>query len=424
MLTFLQLSDIHFRGKTTVGDDGVALDYGFREQLLADAQVAGEQAGGISGVMICGDIAQSGFTSEFGQASEWLANLCAAIGVDPWLVWVVPGNHDLEQKRIGESQWREREALRSCAAQSLDALLEEIVEDPARREMLTEPLYNYLEFASGYDCMFGPEPFWTDLLELDSERLELRGINSALICGPGDHARERPMVIGRNQASVTTAPGTVHYTLCHHPGEWLLDPPETGRLFDERVHIRVTGHVHIRGVETTALGIYLRAGAVAPRPGPEGVFIDPCIPRYDLVSLRTREVDSARHLEIIIRGRRWSEAEGWQPDRDPLGTVARRYRLGAAAGAVEIEIEPGLHAEALRRPERELRYRLSLLQAYDRNTCAQQIGIPPDTLAAAAAHQQVAEIMAWAKEHNQLPALSSEVFAAAQIPDPPESPFQ
>jgi len=423
MLTFLQLSDIHFRGGGAVGSDGQSLDYNLREQLITDARAAAEEAGGVSAILICGDIADSGVGSEFGQAIEWLQNLCAAIGVDPWLVWVVPGNHDLDQTRIGEEQWTQRHKLRECAPTDVDALFEAIVADADRYETITEPLHNYLEFASTYTCDFGPAPFWTDRLELQERALELRGINSALICGPGDHFETSRMVIGDRQASVITSPSTVHYTLCHHPDTWLLDRLEVDRLFDERVQFRVTGHVHVREVKMTPLGVHLCAGAVSPRRGSTGSFIPPCIPRYDVVSLRTVDIESAPHLEIIVRGRLWSESDGWHADLEPLGAVARRYRLGEADTGVDIPVEAGASAVKVVRPLRELRYRLARLQAYDRDQCAQQIGVPPDVVTGAPLHRRVAEIFAWAENHGQLGALWDAVFVTAQVVDPPESPF-
>jgi hypothetical protein len=232
------------------------------------------------------------------------------------------------------------------------------------------------------------------------------------------------MVIGDRQATVTSSVDTVHYTLCHHPKEWLIDRPEVDRLFDDQVHIRVTGHVHIRDLKTTGLGVHVCAGAVSPERGAAGTFVAPCVPRYELVSLRTIDVESAAHLEIIVRGRLWSESEGWHADPAPLGSVARRYALGDPGPGVDIPVELGAQAVEILRPLRELRYRLARLQAYDRDQCAQQIGVPLDMVVGAPSHRQVEEIFAWAETRGRLGALWDVVFVAAQIAAPPASPFR
>ncbi len=301
MLTFLQLSDIHFRG-SAVGLDGQSLDYDFREQLIEDARTIIDEIGGVSGVLVCGDIADTGAGSEFGQAIEWLQNLCAAIGVNPWLVWVVPGNHDLDRARIGQLQWELRHELRACDPADLDQVFERILANPEQNEALLEPLQNYIEFASAYNCAFGPDPFWVESLDLKSHQLELRGLNSALICGPTDHHEGDRMVIGDRQATVDSSLNTVHYTLCHHPASWLLDQDEVEECFDLRVHFRVTGHLHVRGLRYTPAGVHLAAGAVSPERDPEHGFTSPCIPRYELVSFRTVEIEEASALRSSSAG--------------------------------------------------------------------------------------------------------------------------
>lgn len=425
MLTFLQLSDIHFRGGDVVDRYGNPLDYDFRERLVADARRVAAELGGVSGLLICGDIANSGVGSEFGQASEWLQNLCAALDVDPWLVWVVPGNHDLDRSRIGETQLRHREQLRGCDPKDLNDTFESIIDNPADTESLLEPLENYLEFATAYNCAFGSDLFWTERLELNTEsRLELRGLNSSLLCGKGDHHTKKPMVIGDRQSTVTVEDGTVHYTLCHHPHTWLRDGTHVDDLFDQRVHVRVTGHLHDRRLRSSSRGIHLEAGAVSPERNAQRRFTEPCIPRYEVISLRTIEEEEVLHLDLVIRGRLWSEEGGWKADPGPTGTFARRYRLDRADPGTTIDPNLGTTASEVSRPLLELRYRLARLQPYDRNQCAQRIGAPLDAILRLPAHRRVGEIFSWAELNNRLADLWDEVMAAAQIPNPPANPLR
>jgi hypothetical protein len=425
MLTFLQLSDIHFRGDDLIDRYGNPLDYDFRERLVADARRAATELGGVSGVLICGDVADSGVGSEFGQASEWLQNLCAALDVDPWLVWVVPGNHDLDRKRIGDPQLSHRERLRGCDPDDLNDTFERILASPANSESLLEPLENYLEFATAFNCAFGPDLFWTERLDLDAEsRLELRGLNSSLLCGKGDHHTNNPMVIGDRQSTVAVQDGAIHYTLCHHPHTWLRDGDHVDDLFDQRVHVRVTGHLHDRRLRSSSRGVHLEAGAVSPERDARRRFTEPCIPRYELISLRTVEADEVLHLDLVVRGRLWSEEGGWKADLGPEGTFARRYRLDRADPGTAIDPDLGATASGISRPLLELRYRLARLQPYDRNQCAQRIGAPLDDILRLPVHRRVGEIFSWAELNNRIADLWDEVMVAAQIPDLPANPLR
>jgi excisionase family DNA binding protein len=158
MLRFLQISDIHFRGGATGHEEG-ALDYGLRQALIEDARSAVAQAGGVSAVLVCGDLANWGSGSEFTQASTWLHSLCSAIGVPPWMVWVVPGNHDLDRAKLGAEQLELRRRLRSAAdGEQVAAMFAAVLADGEKREALLDPLYNYIEFASAYDCTAAGAP--------------------------------------------------------------------------------------------------------------------------------------------------------------------------------------------------------------------------------------------------------------------------
>src|ERR1700683_2827958 len=157
MLRFLQLSDIHFRSAAERIEGSAPrtqeLDYELRERLIENARVVEPQAGGVSGVLVSGDLANKGAGAEFAQATAWLQNLCSAIGVPPWMVWVIPGNHDIDSSAIGAVQREQRQHLRE-AGEQLASDFSGLLGDPQQRAALLEPLHNYLEFASGYDCMF------------------------------------------------------------------------------------------------------------------------------------------------------------------------------------------------------------------------------------------------------------------------------
>lgn len=425
MHTFLQLSDIHFRGESGERDqeEEEALDYEFRELLISDARSVIESLGGASGVLVCGDIADAGEGSQFTQASDWLQNLCVAVGVDPWLVWVVPGNHDLDQTKIGTDQERLRARLRGVPPTEIDTTFQAILEDPADREALLVPLNNYQEFAAAYACGFGSEMYWTEEIGIGGHRLCLRGLNSALICGPGrDNESDKKLVIGDRQATFSPQGDLLHYSLCHHPYPWLMDLPNVEQCFADGVHFRVTGHLHVRWLQPTPLGAYLGAGAVSPNRGKDGEFDDPCIPRYEVVTVDVTDVAGKPHFDLTVRGRLWRENK-WIEDPASGGTVARRYEIGRLnSGKDIVPRTPGRPAEIFR-PERELRFRLARFQAYDREQCAAKIGAPFDDVVQAPPHLQVDVLFEWAETNGRLAPLWTAMTEAAQLKPPPPNPF-
>src|SRR5258708_1425441 len=94
-VSFVHLSDIHFgqeKGSQLVIHDDV------KRRLVEDAASQAQQylGGRATGVIVSGDIAYSGKSSEYRQAAAWLDDLTAAIGCEQTAVQVVPGNHDID----------------------------------------------------------------------------------------------------------------------------------------------------------------------------------------------------------------------------------------------------------------------------------------------------------------------------------------
>lgn len=99
---FVHVSDIHFEQEK---DDRVYIHADVKQQLIADAkEVVSKIAGGVAhGILVTGDIAQSGKWSEYEAAGLWLDELAASVGVEIHRVQMVPGNHDLDRSKLSFS---------------------------------------------------------------------------------------------------------------------------------------------------------------------------------------------------------------------------------------------------------------------------------------------------------------------------------
>jgi predicted phosphodiesterase len=407
MLTFIQLSDIHFRGSDD--DEPNVLDYEHRQSLVADIRrVVEDDLQRISGLLICGDIADAGDPTQFSQALEWLQGLCADIGLDPWMVWVVPGNHDLDRDRIGDPQQAHRAAVRAEVGVAADAIFEGLLGDDEKAAELLEPFDNYLELASIYGCAFDAGALaWRESLSMGKFEVVLKGLASSLLCGRRDNTTDRRMIVGADQAHFVPEPGLLHYIMCHHPHNWLLDNKDHKRAL-RGAHVCVTGHEHRRGLTPSEGGIYLESGAVSPVRQPDGTYKQDEDPSYAIVALDVEEGDREgtpiAFFRMAARRRVWIGG-AWTEDTRSDGELGRRTAVDGIAAPVEADVEPLGPADVLNRPKAELRYRLGVLTPDRRNRCAESIGHTAGEIMSVPSFRRTETIFRWAEDEGKLSAL-------------------
>jgi predicted phosphodiesterase len=421
MFTFLQLSDIHFRNLSKDGEDddhdavpepeSRIQDYQQRELLIEDVLEQKSGLGGYSAVLVAGDIANAGEPEQFAQAHTFLRNLCTAVEIKPWNVWTVPGNHDVETAAIDSYGHELRERIRGTAEGSLDAVLAQLLSHPKEGPLLLTPLQSYLEFADAFGCAFDASQLhWS--IELDSigpRQLALRGISSALLCAKGDGNPKRPTIIGEPQAS-GWSDQRIHLSLCHHPHCWLLDRDEIDDLFGKHVQVRVTGHLHKRELSYNDIGIYLQAGAVSPRRGPEGTYGEGYEPSYDVIMLNQTEIEGSPYLDIVVRCRRWDDEErNWVA----AGEEMRRFPLGHDKPSVVLRQASESALEAPDVEMREARYKLAQMPQTDKLEVVEALGAPMSDFIDAPPWSIVTAIFDWAGENGKLAQLKRFAISGA-----------
>ena len=221
-IVLVHLSDIHFTGVsgTTVHD----LDSDVRNELVRDASTLTRTLGGVTGVLVTGDIAFSGQRAEYDRAASWLLEFCRAIGCADESVWVVPGNHDVDRRTASSKVTKTfHESIRSKSGPAIDAELREILSDAQSAAALLAPLTEYNTFAARFQCSISAEkPYWERDLVLECGTVvRLRGLCSALVSNA--HDTKSNIVLGTAQVSVPRVDGVEYLTLCHHPPDWLQD---------------------------------------------------------------------------------------------------------------------------------------------------------------------------------------------------------
>lgn len=434
LITFLHLSDIHFSKRDR--SSPYELDEALRREIEHDSRAMARKLGGVTGILVSGDVAFSGTPSEYENASSWLAELSTGLSVPAENIWVVPGNHDInwETQDADESASALRNTLRTVPLADLDDKLESILNDNDAASHVFGPLRHYRTFAAEYDCLTGSEgAAWSARVDLGPYVILLRGVNSVLVSDRSDDPAEAPLVIGRNQTQLLRDKGVVHLTICHHPRTWIRDGDACMQDFDNRAVVQLTGHDH--RYETTVRGnsVCIAAGAAHP-PRKERNWE----PRFNFVVLELSEKSSPR-IQTSVYSRVWDPQRG-QFEADSPSPVSHDFVLDDVTAIEQVgeELEeeplndpdeqypyraPDQKAEVIANRGRHLAHRLALLRSGDRRSIAVAIGVPLGAMAQKRPDEIVEIVMDYATEQGNLRELWDAVDSAHGVKAATPNPY-
>jgi predicted MPP superfamily phosphohydrolase len=382
VLAFAHISDIHF--SSLKRDNAHDLDETLRNELRHDLSAQAERIGGLSGLLITGDVAGSGQPVEYARAADWLAELCREIGIGTENVWVIAGNHDVNWKEHSVTNEVLRNHLARAPELVLDQELQKILNDKVSAEHLLAPLDNYTKFARKFGSAATPQvPYWICDFDLsDGYVLRVRGMNSALISDETDQAKKPRLVLGAFQSQLSREPGTVHVAMCHHPADWLRDG-QVLNMVHENAALLMTGHEHhsdVRRVGTRRSCLWIAAGALHPeRDDPKWK------PRYNIVTVDLLVDSRPATVEVCVIPRAWDGTarfaaglagdgkEGYQLQLDEVAAKPNRA-VGVPAERYQ---EPIANAPIERLADRRVRlhHRLAELLVSARHIIARSMGL-------------------------------------------------
>ena len=308
MLTFLHLSDLHI----TTSDAGTQfdLDGKIREALLNDLGKDGRT--NFDAILVTGDIAYHGRADEFARAKVWLENVRAATNSSPEALFVVPGNHDVNQARVDKdsSLWELHQSLRRPSSdEDRHTNLAKKLHDPF--DFLTA-MTEYRSFAGEYNCpTTANELAWVQVLNgdhllEDGTAVRFYGLNSAIISDGED--KKANLYLSELQFSHFDAkPNYVNVVLCHHPHGWLLDGNSVNDHLRTQAHVVLCGHDH--NVRCYKEGGSMRVFAGATHPARLEAGWEPC---YHVLRL---SVPAASKRELIAT----VETRIWRPKDNLFG---------------------------------------------------------------------------------------------------------
>lgn len=306
MLTFLHLSDLHF----ITDDAGTQYDRDdeIRAALLDDLGKDGRT--NFDAILVTGDIAYHGRTSEFERASKWFAEIREKTDVPAESLFTIPGNHDVNQdhvKKEASIMWEAHVTLRG--------LQDEIQREERLERMLKDdscdflgPLTEYRNFAAKHGRLAATsaqELAWacqlTSNLE-DGTPVVLHGLNSAFLSDAGDK-RANLLVSPFQFRQMSARSDCVNLVMCHHPTTWLIDGNHVEDRLRKHAHVVLTGHEHQTRCFSVNDGLRVCAGAVHPSRGEREWN-----PGYNVIRISIDNGDE-RTLTTQVETRVWHKTE-------------------------------------------------------------------------------------------------------------------
>lgn len=323
---FVHVSDIHFGQEF---DDRVHIHADVKEQLIADAkEVVSQIAGGVAhGILVTGDIAQTGAWAEYEKASEWLDKLAASIGVAIHRVQMVPGNHDLDRTKLSFAGKQILDHIRAGGTPEYEAILN----NPTDRAALFARFEDYGRFSFGYNCPLNNEGAYASEMEVilaPGRAIRFIRLNSSLLCHGKERDEHPELIIGARQFIIPRTNGVENIVLVHHPLHWFKDQEQVREYIRSRARVFISGHEHnpkvfVDEVKPGCDLMMLAAGATVPYKS-DAVFTF----TYNIIEFDwDNEIDG---LSVTLHPRAWNpENTCFEADDERLGGKDPNFRLAS-----------------------------------------------------------------------------------------------
>ncbi|MDM5134691.1 metallophosphoesterase [Aeromonas salmonicida] len=321
---FVHVSDIHFGQEK---DDRVHIHDDVKQQLIIDArEVVSKIAGGVAdGILVTGDIAQSGTWAEYEKAGKWLDELAASISVEIHRVQMVPGNHDLDRTKLSFAGKQILDHIRAGGPEEYEAILN----NPMDRAVLFARFEDYGRFSFGYNCILNDEGGFASGMEVNlapGRAIRFIRFNSSLLCHGKERDEHPELIIGARQFTIPRTNGVENIVLVHHPLHWYKDQDQVRDYIRSRARVFISGHEHdpkvsVESVDVDSDIMMLSAGATVPYRSDSVFTFTYSIIEFDW----DEEIDG---LSVTIHPRAWNaQRTCFEADNKRLGGKNPNFRL-------------------------------------------------------------------------------------------------
>ncbi|WP_080925939.1 AAA family ATPase [Pseudomonas chlororaphis] len=328
-LHWLHLSDIHFHKKTAWSDSHVRRQLlEFLSRKFRDGKLPKPQLIFCTGDIAFGQTPDCPMPEQYGPAKDFFNQLLACCDLERDRLFVVPGNHDVNRKKVLAGQ---QHHLRTMAKDSMqhtqeissrfDSLSPEFKADMQRME-------DYGVFTAEYlPHLYDPvRHLYARRIDLNGIQVGIAGFNSAWSCYDNDDKGQ--MWLGAqwqfNHMSNALEGADLKIGLIHHPRDW-FNQAEMEFIKKRKVHdfqFWLHGHSHNPWLDPGQRLIKLEAGAIGADTDDQFGF--------NLVSLDLQQGDGVAHL--------FEYKNGWKvqtvADMAPDGLWSFKYSVQAAPASV------------------------------------------------------------------------------------------
>ena len=245
ILNWLHISDLHFSSRQSANDDShqnMILD-----EMINDIILLIKKNGRPDFLFITGDIAYSGsFNNEYKKAQDWLQKLSNRTGIPSEMVYLVPGNHDVNRLRAhGTTSKILHKEIRNNIK-----LLDEFLASPDELNKIYCKFEEFSNFSQNYafGYMTTNNPYFAVDANCRIENVSVIGLNSCF-SSYDDQDSVSNLALGAIQIRETLqkiSNNNLTFVLTHHPPEWLNDGNILIRELQKRPSILLHGHNHIQ----------------------------------------------------------------------------------------------------------------------------------------------------------------------------------
>ncbi|MDX2107104.1 MAG: tetratricopeptide repeat protein [Candidatus Melainabacteria bacterium] len=318
----IHISDIHV-GQRDPGER----DLDIRKCISNDIAFVHEKLGSkTNSIAITGDITFSGTKIQYDEFEQWLSPIRKKLSIPENQIMTVPGNHDLDYKKIDDESKQIHTEIRS-KPWDLDTFLFKNKDQAIESHSLIKKFTDYIEFANKYSSGFTPvQTHWNSKEQTllhqatgEQHKLIFHGLNTALLSIPatqeGDMNR---LALGYRQSKLEPPDVDIsRIALFHHPIMWLYDRPQIKEFLQNRARIWLHGHEHAHDISTVQTGSdreYLILAAGATNPPESEKFGSPFV--YNWLDLFLEEHNEVLYLVIRSYPRIWNtRTTEFGPDR-------------------------------------------------------------------------------------------------------------
>ena len=236
MITWLHISDLHFRPKTITEARWVL------NPLLDDIREHIERGVKPDFIAVTGDIAFGGKLDEYELARDFFGKLLDITGLERGRLFLVPGNHDVDRDRVTF-------VVETTARAILDRdSANKVLAGPEDRKTMFSLFDGYHRFLEGclpeLGCFDPDHYFYVHSLPLAGWNIAILGLNSAWVC---THDEEKPLLgeLQTRAALDRSKDADLRIALLHHPfGCFREFDNQSKDMLTDGCHFILHGHLH------------------------------------------------------------------------------------------------------------------------------------------------------------------------------------